>query len=119
MKEEPLFFIPHPFLKVVCSARKSGSFLYGNYSTNSAAELQRGYGSPPLPPTYRRIGTTQVGNPQSGDDGRWQQETLMLLETLRMRDPDELAEESASQQIGLTLLDESGVIRKCRGVNPQ
>jgi hypothetical protein len=45
-----------------------------------------------LPPGYRRIGTIQVGKPQSGDDGEWQQETLMLLQTLRTRDPEELAE---------------------------
>src|SRR5262245_57871555 len=42
--------------------------------------------------TYRSLATIQVGNPQSGDDGTWQQESLMLLETLRTRDPDELAE---------------------------
>ena len=65
------------------------------------------------------VGTIQVGKLQPGGDCMWQQETLMLLQTLSTRDPDELAEESASQQIGLTLLDESGVIRKCRGVNPQ
>jgi hypothetical protein len=33
----------------------------------------------------------QVGKLQSGDNGTWQQETCMLLQTLRTRDPDELA----------------------------
>jgi hypothetical protein len=34
----------------------------------------------------------QVGKPQSGENGTWQREALMLLQTLRTRDPDELAE---------------------------
>jgi hypothetical protein len=34
----------------------------------------------------------QVGKLQSGDEGTWQQETRMLLRTLRTRDPDVLAE---------------------------
>jgi hypothetical protein len=33
----------------------------------------------------------QVGKMQTGDEGTWQQETRMLLQTLRTRDPDELA----------------------------
>jgi hypothetical protein len=37
------------------------------------------------------VGTIQVGKPQAGDGGTWQQEALMLLETLRTRDADELA----------------------------
>ena len=38
------------------------------------------------------MGTIQVGKPQSGDEGTWPQETRMPLQTLRTRDPDELAE---------------------------
>src|SRR5262249_18464976 len=38
------------------------------------------------------VGTMQVGKLQSGDEGPWQQETRMLLQTLRTRDPDELAQ---------------------------
>jgi hypothetical protein len=33
----------------------------------------------------------QVGKPQTGDEGTWQREALMLLQTLRTFDPDELA----------------------------
>ena len=38
------------------------------------------------------VGTIQVGKLQPGGDCMWQQETLMLLQTLSTRDPDELAE---------------------------
>ena len=37
------------------------------------------------------VARIQVGKPQSGDDGTWQQETLVLLQTLRTCDSDELA----------------------------
>jgi hypothetical protein len=42
--------------------------------------------------SYLWNGYTQVGKPQSGGDGMGQQETLMLVQTLSTRDPDELAE---------------------------
>ena len=38
------------------------------------------------------VGTVQVGKLQPCGDCMWQQETLMLLQTLSTRDPDELAE---------------------------
>jgi hypothetical protein len=47
--------------------------------------------SPPNLPSYLRNGYTQVGKPQSGGDGLWQPETLMLLQTLSTPEPDELA----------------------------
>src|SRR5262249_55621630 len=39
-----------------------------------------------------RVSRIQVGKPQPDDDRTWQQETLMLLQTFRTHDPDELAE---------------------------
>ena len=43
-------------------------------------------------PIYLCNGYNQVGKLQTGDDGTRQPETLVLLQTLSTRDPDELAE---------------------------
>jgi hypothetical protein len=47
--------------------------------------------SPPTLPSYLWNGYNQVGKPQSGGDGLWQPETLMLLQTLTTPDPRRLA----------------------------